>query len=224
MTIKKASFILICMSSDAHNKLNARKCILEAAVKLFARLGLDKCSTREIAKESDSNISLISYYFGGKEGLYKEVMRNHANEIKESVQKNIENSQFKPGTKEHFVEQVEMMVENMIRFRVNYPDMAKIFAREKLTGMIHAKEIHEEIFYPMMQRFFDAFQEGQRQGYIQSGIEPVIFFMTLSEGVWGFFQMSECPMRLSQDCQGLAQNLEKVKNQILKIYLTGVLT
>lgn len=212
------------MSNDVQNKLNARKCILEAAVKLFAKLGLDKCSTREIAKESDSNISLISYYFGGKEGLYKEVMRNHANEIKESVQKNIENSQFKPGTKAHFVEQVSIMVENMIRFRVNYPDMAKIFAREKLTGMIHAKEIHEEIFYPMMQKFFEAFQEGQRQGYIQAGIDPAVFFMALSEGVWGFFQMSECQMRLSQDCQKHKDNLGAFKDQILKIYLTGVLT
>lgn len=212
------------MSNDAQNKLNARKCILDAAVKLFAKLGLDKCSTREIAKESDSNISLISYYFGGKEGLYKEVMRNHANEIKESVERNIENSQLKPGTKEHFVEQVSLMIENMIHFRVNYPDMAKIFAREKLTGMMHAKEIHEEIFYPMKQKFFDTFQEGQRQGYIQAGIDPSLFFMTLSEGVWGFFQMTECQMRLGEGCQKLKENHVEFKNQILKIYLTGVLT
>lgn len=223
MTMFELSIILVHMTNDVQNKLNARKCILKAAVKLFAQLGLDKCSTREIAKESDSNISLISYYFGGKEGLYKEVMRNHANEIKESVQKNIENSQFKPGTKEHFAEQVSFMVENIIRFRVNYPDMAKIFAREKLTGMMHAKEIHEEIFYPMMQKFFEAFNEGQRRGYIQDGIDPVVFFMTLSEGVWGFFQMSECQMKLSQDCQKHKANLDDFKNQILKIYLTGVL-
>lgn len=193
-------------------------------MKLFAKLGLDKCSTREIAKESDSNISLISYYFGGKEGLYKEVMRNHANEIKESVERNIERSQFKPGTKEHFVEQVSMMVENMIHFRVNYPDMAKIFAREKLTGMTFAKEIHEEIFYPMKQKFFDTFVEGQRQGFIQEGIDPGLFFMTLSEGVWGFFQMTECQMKISQKSLDLKDNPREFKDQILKIFLTGVLT
>lgn len=224
MTVHKQSLILNLMSTDAHHKLNAKKCILEAAVKLFAKLGLDKCSTREIAKESDSNISLISYYFGGKEGLYKEVMRNHANEIKEGVQQNMQKSQFKPGTKEGFTEQVTMAVDNMIRFRVNYPDMAKIFAREKLTGMMHAKEIHEEIFYPMMRNFCDEFEAGQKLGYIKAGIDPVLFFMMLSEGIWGFFQMSECEMKLSQDCKKLAENLDEVKNQILKIYLTGVFT
>jgi AcrR family transcriptional regulator len=224
MTTTMASLILGPMSNDVQNKLNARKCILEAAVKLFAKLGLDKCSTREIAKESDSNISLISYYFGGKEGLYKEVMRNYANEIKESVEKNIERSQFKPGTKDHFVEQVSMMVENMIHFRVNYPDMAKIFAREKLTGMMYANEIHEEIFYPMKQKFFEAFQEGQKQGFIRAGIDPGVFFMTLSEGVWGFFQMTECQMKLTPDCLKIKDNPSEFKDQILKIYLTGVLT
>lgn len=193
-------------------------------MKLFAKLGLDKCSTREIAKESDSNISLISYYFGGKEGLYKEVMRQHINEVKDSVQNNMQNTQFKPGTKEYFVEEVSSMVESMIRFRVNNPEMAKIFAREKLTGMVHSKEIHEEIIYPLIQKFVESFKDGQKRGYIQAGIDPVLFFVTLSEGIWGFFQMNECQMRLSQDIQALASNLDEIKKQILKIYLTGVLT
>lgn len=193
-------------------------------MKLFAQLGLDKCSTREIAKESDANISLISYYFGGKEGLYKEVMRQHITEVKESVQNNMQNSAFKPGTKEFFVEEVSSMVESMIRFRVNNPEMAKIFAREKLTGMMHSKEIHEEIVYPLIQKFVESFKQGQRQGYIQAGIDPTLFFITLSEGIWGFFQMRECPMRLSEDMQALASDLDQVKNQILQIYLRGVLT
>ena len=102
------------MSSNDSLKLDSKKCILQAAAKLFARLGLDKCSTREIAKESDSNISLISYYFGGKEGLYKEVMRDHALEIKQSIQKIIKHSEEHPKTKESFIYQVGLMIENMI--------------------------------------------------------------------------------------------------------------
>lgn len=56
------------MSSSPDPKPDSKLCIMRAAVTLFAKLGLDKCSTREIAKQSDSNISLISYYFGGKRG------------------------------------------------------------------------------------------------------------------------------------------------------------
>ncbi len=63
----------------AEPQQDSKICILQVAAKLFAKLGLDKCSTREIAKEAKANISLISYYSGGKEGLYREVMRPEIN-------------------------------------------------------------------------------------------------------------------------------------------------
>jgi AcrR family transcriptional regulator len=216
-------FNLSPMSSNDSLKLDSKKSIIQAATKLFARLGLDKCSTREIAKESDSNISLISYYFGGKEGLYKEVMRDHALEIKQSVQKIFQHSEEHPKTKESFVFQVGLMIENMIYFRLNYPEMSKIFAREKLTGMEHAKEIHEEIFYPMAQKFFEIFREGQKRGYVNMTINPALFFVALSEGIWGFFEIIECDTNFKRDCDNLFTNQQEFKNQIIKIYLTGVL-
>ncbi len=212
------------MSTEHSPKPGARKCILQAAAQLFARLGLDKCSTREIAKASDSNISLISYYFGGKEGLYKEVMRDHANEIKASVQATLQKTEGLPKTKEVFIDQVGFIIENMIWFRVNYPEMAKIFAREKLTGMVHSKEIHEEIFYPMILKFIETFKEGQKKGYVKADINPALFFIMLSEGIWGFFEMVDCKMRLSLDLDNLAQDRTEIKNQLMKLYLTGVLT
>lgn len=43
--------------------------ILFAAEKLFAEQGFDKTSTREISREANVNISMISYYFGSKEKL-----------------------------------------------------------------------------------------------------------------------------------------------------------
>ncbi len=211
------------MSSSDSTKPDSKKCILHAAAQLFSRLGLDKCSTREIAKKSDSNISLISYYFGGKEGLYKEVMRDHALEIKKSVQKIFEHSEKNPKTKESFVTEVGLMIQNMIWFRVNHPEMSKIFAREKLTGMPYAKEIHSEIFYPMVTQFFEIFKAGQMNGYVKPDINPALFFISMSEGLWGFFEMLDCETELRQDCVELAQNHEELKNQIMKIYLTGVL-
>lgn len=43
--------------------------ILFAAEKLFAEQGFEKTSTREISREANVNISMISYYFGSKEKL-----------------------------------------------------------------------------------------------------------------------------------------------------------
>jgi len=48
----------------------ARQRLLLAALRLFARKGFAKTSTREIVREAGINISAISYYFGDKAGLY----------------------------------------------------------------------------------------------------------------------------------------------------------
>lgn len=55
---------------------NTEQKIIEVAKNLFAQKGFDGTSIRDICKEADVNISLISYYFGGKEELYKIVVDN----------------------------------------------------------------------------------------------------------------------------------------------------
>lgn len=54
--------------------------ILYAAEKLFAELGFEGTSTREIAKAANVNISMISYYFGSKEKLYEKLVEHRMNE------------------------------------------------------------------------------------------------------------------------------------------------
>ncbi len=52
----------------------ARERILAAAALVFARKGYGASGIREIAQEAGVNISMISYYFGGKEGVLKEII------------------------------------------------------------------------------------------------------------------------------------------------------
>lgn len=53
---------------------NTEQKIIEVATELFANSGFDGVSTREICKQAGVNISLISYYFGGKKELYEKVV------------------------------------------------------------------------------------------------------------------------------------------------------
>ena len=54
----------------------ARERILAAAAKVFAVKGYGLAGVREIAQAADVNISMISYYFGGKEGVLKEIVNS----------------------------------------------------------------------------------------------------------------------------------------------------
>lgn len=48
---------------------------MEVGTRLFAERGLYGVSIRELARAAGASISMVSYYFGGKEGLYAAVLR-----------------------------------------------------------------------------------------------------------------------------------------------------
>jgi AcrR family transcriptional regulator len=50
--------------------------IIAAAVRVLAREGIAETTTRKIATEADVNQAMISYYFGGKDGLLYAVLQD----------------------------------------------------------------------------------------------------------------------------------------------------
>jgi AcrR family transcriptional regulator len=52
----------------------ARERLLAEATRLFAEKGYSGTSTREICLAAQANVAAIHYHFGGKEGLYREVL------------------------------------------------------------------------------------------------------------------------------------------------------
>jgi len=66
-------------------KPDKRESILRAAEALFAEFGYEGTSTRQIAKESGANMSMINYYFGSKEGVFMEIMTQRIQSFKEEL-------------------------------------------------------------------------------------------------------------------------------------------
>lgn len=58
-----------------------RERLLKAALDSFLSDEYHKVTTRLIAEKADANISMIRYYFGNKEGLYEEMIRDTLNPL-----------------------------------------------------------------------------------------------------------------------------------------------
>jgi len=58
-----------------------RERLLKAALDSFLSDEYNKVTTRLIAEKADANISMIRYYFGNKEGLYEEMIRDTMNPL-----------------------------------------------------------------------------------------------------------------------------------------------
>lgn len=66
-------------------KADKKASILEAAERLFTELGYEGTSTRQIAKESGANMSMINYYFGSKEGVFIDIMSKRIFDFNEQL-------------------------------------------------------------------------------------------------------------------------------------------
>lgn len=58
---------------DSHPDTRTR--LLEAAIHCFAEKGYEGTGIRDIAQRAQANSALVQYHFGGKEGLYLEILR-----------------------------------------------------------------------------------------------------------------------------------------------------
>jgi AcrR family transcriptional regulator len=54
---------------------STRHALLDHAADVFAENGFDRASVREITSRAGANQAAINYHFGGKEALYREVLR-----------------------------------------------------------------------------------------------------------------------------------------------------
>ncbi len=62
-----------------------RLSLIEAATTVFAEKGSDGGSVRLITQKAKANQAAITYHFGGKEGLYREVLRSAVAAFEESA-------------------------------------------------------------------------------------------------------------------------------------------
>ena len=52
-----------------------RERVLKAAAQLFADRGFKKVTVRDICRGARANVAAVNYHFGGKGGLYREVLQ-----------------------------------------------------------------------------------------------------------------------------------------------------
>jgi AcrR family transcriptional regulator len=59
--------------------------LLNIAEKLFAEKGFDAVSVRDLAKEANVNIAMISYYFGSKEKMYATLIEDRISNTRNAI-------------------------------------------------------------------------------------------------------------------------------------------
>ena len=142
-----------------------RQRILDAALAEFADKGYAGARVRSIASRAGVNSQLISYYFGGKEGLYQEILRRwHRREA------DIEEQDLSLG--DTVVAYLEAGFEQ--------PELTRMFIWDGLTG---TPSLDDEVVPDGEAPEIVALRERQAVGEIADDIDPAYLLVALMGAV-----------------------------------------
>ena len=158
--------------------------ILLVAEKLFSEHGFDGTSIRDIAKEANINIAMISYYFGSKEKLLEALIINRISGLQLQIE-NLNKENVSP------FEKIDKLIELYItRINKNY-GMYQIIHFEITSKK---RDINYDAFNEVkkynLQILKNIIEEGQSKGLFRKNINIALIPPTIM-GTYFHFQMTK---------------------------------
>jgi AcrR family transcriptional regulator len=156
--------------------------ILQVAEKLFAEKGFDGTSIREISKESNVNVAMVSYYFGSKEKLLESLIVYRTSDLK-NVLKDISSEILHP------IEKIEKFIKLYIERINNNRDFHHILLFE-ISSKKRAMDFESfnEIKKANINSLEKIIKEGQSQNIFKKDINLHLIIPTIL-GTYFYFQM-----------------------------------
>lgn len=134
------AYLLLAVSTD-----DTRTRILDAAGPVFADKGFEKATVRDICRKANVNLASVNYYFGDKERLYIET-------VKEAHRRRTEQAPLPDWAAETTAEQklhdfVRILLYRMLRVKTA-PWHTRLMMREVLSPSSACRELAEDFFRP----------------------------------------------------------------------------
>ena len=157
--------------------------ILQVAEKLFAEKGFDGTSIRDIAKQANINIAMVSYYFGSKEKMLEALIYSRISDMKLQLE-SLSKEAISP------VEKINKLIELYIH-RINKNKGIYQILHFELTSK--KREIDLKSFAEVKKQNFEIIKkiivEGQEKGIFKQDINLILIPSSIL-GPFFHFQMN----------------------------------
>jgi TetR/AcrR family transcriptional regulator len=189
-----------------------RAALVAAATPLFAEKGYNGVSVRALAAASGINLSMISYYFGGKEGLYAAVLNEQFATLKRVVE--IKNMEADPLRK------FELYVRATVaRYRKN-PYLLRFYTSELTNPTPCFDTIVKPAIKGVVQILLETFTEGLSHEQFREGLDPTDTVLALAGMINFYFLLEPATAELVDHAP---ERDEELIRHIMDIFTRGIL-
>lgn len=192
-------------------KTDCNRKLLEVATQLFAERGLHGVSIRQLSQAAGTSISMISYHFGSKEGLYSAVLQQQFScfaEIHE-IRRQVTDP----------VEMVESYLRWTFRRHRNNPHLLRFYTSELTNPTPFSETLVVPVIDEVIAIMAQAVTEGIRQKKFRDDVDPTNAALALAGMVNYFFLSRQATENLISHSP---EQDEKLVQQYLSIFTRGV--
>ena len=127
--------------------------ILRAALQRFAAQGFEATSLREIAGDAGVDVALISYRFGGKQGLWKDIVSQAGADLRVALEQ-------VPGNSEEASAQqrLDHSARAFLAYLLDRPEVPRLLLRDITIDSDRSQWLLETLSLPLHQHFIELAQ------------------------------------------------------------------
>src|SRR4051794_17375213 len=129
-------------SPHAQKAPDSREALLQAAKVIFARKGYDGATVKDLAEEAGVNVSLVSYYFQGKEGLFRACLETIGRAKLAAAERYLKQI---PKSREDFEVRIQLFVEDFLEYHIQEPELTSILHRECAQESAISRDIFRDV-------------------------------------------------------------------------------
>jgi TetR/AcrR family transcriptional regulator len=191
---------------------DCRENIIASATPLFAAKGLNGVSVRDLTRAAEVNLSMISYYFGGKEGLYAAVLTEQF-----SVLGKIEEIEL---LEIDTLQKFELYVRATVSRYRKSPYLLRFYTSELTNPTASFETIVKPAIKRVVQVLLDTFTDGLTHEKFRAGLDPADTVLALAGMINFYFLLEPATADLVDHAP---ERDEKLIRHIMDIFTRGVL-
>jgi len=205
------------VSKENTQKEDSKERLIAVAKKLFAQKGFEGTSVKDICDEAGLNVSLVSYYFQGKDNLYQNILEQFGMERLNAAVRILKT----PTSPQEISLRLKMFADEMFLCHVENPETTQIIHRECTQNFVNIQKIFEKTFLNVHSILIKFFKDAKNKNLIDKKRDP----KTLASLFMGQIVHIARVAPISKNYVSVSIDIEKDRehliNEIVETFLHG---
>lgn len=167
------------------DKADSKEALLVASAEVFARHGYDGATVKMLAEAAGVNVSLVSYYFDGKEGLYSAVLESFGRSHLAAAERVLKAA----TTAEEFRLRLGLFLEEFMAQHLSHPHVCTIIHRDCVGDNPLTEGVFRNVFIKIFETLLGFFVAAQKKGVLRKDMDALFSAGFLFGGIIHMLRM-----------------------------------